>query len=191
MILDLHHTSLIGVNDDWAFNIISPINYTYATPWARFKYYPTTCQLVNQAVCILLFDNCILKSCFNKIIIIIIIIITSCRPHRNLILSSGPPVRIITSFHEKIDWSYHRLLYLMNWALAVSLKLSTSQRTPNTVLKVNNCKFIDLVTKIRLTPAILMPLLWNFLRNSTTHFCMFFYFATWFLTVTVSLLCRS
>ena len=47
---------------------------------------------------------------------------------------------------------------------------------------------IDLVVKIELTRAILMPRFSNFLRNSTIYFCMFLYLKTCFVRVTVSLL---
>ena len=49
---------------------------SYATLWASFKCYPTARHPVNQAICILLFDNCILHNLVAiKIIIIIIVII--------------------------------------------------------------------------------------------------------------------
>ena len=57
-------------------------------------------------------------------------------------------------------------------------------------LKVNNCKLIDLVIRIQLTRAILMILFSNFLINSFIHIRMFLYLETYFLRVTVSLLCR-
>ena len=63
-----------------------------------------------------------------------------------------------------------------------------SQRTPTPYkIKVDNCKFIDLVIKIELTRAILIPRFSNFLRNSRTHFRMFLYLKTCFLRVTVEL----
>ena len=83
---------------------------------------------------------------------------------------------------------------LMGWALAVSLKMSTSQRTPNTVQnfkKINNYKLIDLLMRIELTPANLMIPFSDFLRNSTINFLMFLYLVLCFLRVTVYLLCRS
>ena len=51
--------------------IVCPISYV--TLWAWFKCYPTTSQLVNQAICILLFVNCTLY--LNTIIIIIIVVV--------------------------------------------------------------------------------------------------------------------
>ena len=66
-----------------------------------------------------------------------------------------------------------------------------SQRTPTPYkIKVNNCKLIDLVIRIELPRAILMPRFSNYLRNSIIHFCMFLYLETCFLRVTASLLCR-
>ena len=55
-----------------------------------------------------------------------------------------------------------------------------SQRTPTPYkIKVNNCKLLDLVIRIELTRAILMPRFSNFLRNSTIHFLrIFFYLET-------------
>ena len=67
--------------------------------------------------------------------------------------------------------------------------MSTSQRTPNTIQ--NWSQLIDLVMRIELTRAILMPRFSNFLRNSTIHFDMCLYLVPYFLRVTVSLLCRS
>ena len=55
-----------------------------------------------------------------------------------------------------IDFSINGL-----YARAVSIKMSTSQPTPNTVQ--NQRKFIDLVMRIELTRAILMPRFSNFL----------------------------
>ena len=82
---------------------------------------------------------------------------------------------------------------LIDWALPVSLKMSTSQRIPNTVykIKVNNCKLINLVIRRELTRAILMPRFLNLLRNQTIHFRVFLHSETCFLRVAVSLLCRS
>ena len=55
--------------------------------------------------------------------------------------------------------------------MAISLKMSTSQRTRAMYkIKVNNCKFLDLVIRILLIWAILMPKFSNLLRNSTIHF---------------------
>ena len=66
-----------------------------------------------------------------------------------------------------------------------------SQLTPTPYkIKVNNSKLIYFVRRIEITWTILMPRLSNFLRNSTIHFCRFLYFVTFFLRVTVSLLCR-
>ena len=59
---------------------------------------------------------------------------------------------------------------------------------PNTVQ--NKSKLIDLVKRIELTRAILMPRFSNFLRNSTLHFGMFLYLVTCYLRGTVSLLWR-
>ena len=75
---------------------------SYATPWARFKCYPTTSQLVNQAICVLLFANWILKSCFNKIIIIIIITII-------ILLLFGPSGTILLAQYSMVwDWLVSR-----------------------------------------------------------------------------------
>ena len=64
-----------------------------------------------------------------------------------------------------------------------------SQRTKNPYkIKLNNCKFIDLVPRIRLTRAILMLRFSNFLKISIIHFRMFLYLKIYFLRVTVSLL---
>ena len=51
-----------------------------------------------------------------------------------------------------------------------------SQRTTTTYkINVYNSKLIDLVIRIKLTQAILMPGSSNFLRNSIIHFRMFSY----------------
>ena len=69
--------------------------------------------------------------------------------------------------------------------------LLRSQRTPKSYkIKVNNCKLINLVKRIELTGAVLMPRFSIFLRNSIIHYRMFLYLETCFLWVTVSLLCR-
>ena len=66
-----------------------------------------------------------------------------------------------------------------------------SQRTPIPYkIKVNNCILVELVVRIELTRAILMPRFSHFLRNSKIYFRMLFYLVTCFLRVTVSLLCR-
>ena len=66
-----------------------------------------------------------------------------------------------------------------------------SQRTPTPYkIKVNICKLIDLVIRIKLIRTIFVPLFSNFLRNSTIHFRMFLYLETCFLRVTDLLLCR-
>ena len=70
------------------------------------------------------------------------------------------------------------------------VNITTDPPTPYKI-KVNNCKLINLVIRIDLTLAILMPQFSNFLRNPTIHFRMFSYLVTCFLSVTVSLLCRS
>ena len=67
--------------------------------------------------------------------------------------------------------------------------LSQWTKTPYKI-KVNNCIVIDLVIRIELTRLILMPGFSSFLRNSIIHFRMFLYLKTFFLRVTVSLLCR-
>ena len=74
---------------------------------------------------------------------------------------------------------------LMDWTLPVSLKMSTSQRTLNTVQKYS--KLIDLVIRIYLTLAILLPRFSNFLRNFIIHFRMYLCLVTCFLRVAVSL----
>ena len=83
----------------------------------------------------------------------------------------------------------HRLSLLMDCARAVSLKISTSQRTPNTIQ--NYSKLIDLVMRIQLTRTILIPRFSNFPRYTNINFRMCLYLVTWFLTVAVTLLCRS
>ena len=55
----------------------------------------------------------------------------------------------------------------------------------------NESILIDLVIRIKLTRAILMPLFSNFLKNSTIHFHVFLDLVACFLRVTVSLLCWS
>ena len=68
-----------------------------------------------------------------------------------------------------------------------------SQRTPTPYTKlklVNNCKLRDLVIRIELTLAILMPRFSNFLRYSEIHFRTLFYLVICFMRVTVSWLCR-
>ena len=81
----------------------------------------------------------------------------------------------------------------MDYARAVSLNMPTSQWTPNTVQ--NESKLIDLVMRIELTQAILMPRFSNSLINSSLNFLMFLYLVTCFLKVTVSLVywsqCRT
>ena len=72
------------------------------------------------------------------------------------------------------------------YSQAVSLKMSKSQRPPKTVQ--NESKLIDLVTRIVLTRAMLMPRFSNFLRNSIIHFRTCLYLVTCFLRVTVSFL---
>ena len=80
----------------------------------------------------------------------------------------------------------------MDRALAVSLKMPTSQRTPTPYkIKVNNGKLTDLVIRIELTRVILQPRFSNFLINSTNIFSHVFILVTCFLRVTISLLCRS
>ena len=71
-------------------------------------------------------------------------------------------------------------------------KLPSITKTPTLYkIKVKNCKLIELVIRIELTPAILMPWFSKFLLNSTIHFCMFLYLLVCFPRVTVSLLCTS
>ena len=60
----------------------------------------------------------------------------------------------------------------------------------NHTIKVNNSKLIDLVIRIALTRVILMLWFSNFQRKSIINFRMFLYLETYFLRVTVSLLCR-
>ena len=69
----------------------------------------------------------------------------------------------------------------MDCALAVSLKMSTSQRTLNTVKsKVNNCKLINLVIRIEFTRTILIPLFSNFLKKIDIQFSHVFIFRNMF-----------
>ena len=66
-----------------------------------------------------------------------------------------------------------------------------SQRTPTLYkIKINNCKLVDSVIRVKLNRAILIIRYSNFLRSSTIHFRIISYFATCFLRVTVSLLYR-
>ena len=65
-------------------------------------------------------------------------------------------------------------------------RLESQQTQTPYKIKVNNCKFIDLVTRIELTEAILMTRFSNFLKNSIIHFRMFLYLETCFLRVTIS-----
>ena len=61
-----------------------------------------------------------------------------------------------------------------------------SQRTATPYkIKVKKFKLIDFVMRIELAPAILMPRFLNFLINLIIHFCMFLYFVSWILRVTV------
>ena len=78
---------------------------------------------------------------------------------------------------------------LMDYARTVSLNMSTSQRTPDTIQKYR--KLIDLVMRMQKTRAILMPRFSNFLRNLIIHFLLCLYLVTCFLRVRVSLLCWS
>ena len=89
-----------------------------------------------------------------------------------------------------IQWSSGPYTTLwMDWALAVSLKMSTSRRTSTPYkIKVNNSELIHFVIRIELAPVILMPRFSCFLKNYAIHFDMFLYFETCFLRVTVSLL---
>ena len=57
-------------------------------------------------------------------------------------------------------------------------------------IKVNNSKLIDLEIRIESTLAILMPCFLNFLKNLIINFHMLLYFGTYFLRVTVLLLCQ-
>ena len=57
---------------------------------------------------------------------------------------------------------------LMDYARAVSLKMSTSLWTSSTIQ--NKSKLINMVMRIELTRETLMRLFSNFLRNSTIHF---------------------
>ena len=59
---------------------------------------------------------------------------------------------------------------------------------PNTIQNYRELR--DLVIRIELTRAFLIPQFTTFLRNSLTYFLMFLYLVTCFLRVTVSLLCR-
>ena len=59
----------------------------------------------------------------------------------------------------------------MDYELAVSLKISYLNGLSNTVQNLS--KSIDLLIRIELTRAILMPRFSNFLRNSTIHFHTF------------------
>ena len=59
---------------------------------------------------------------------------------------------------------------------------------PNTVQNLRT--LTDLIMRIELTRAILLPRPSDFLRNSTIHFCMFLYLVVCSLRVTVSSLCR-
>ena len=65
-----------------------------------------------------------------------------------------------------------------------------SQRTPTPYkIKVNNCKLIDLVIRVELTRALLMPRFTIFLKILIFNCRMFYYLKACFLRVTVSLLC--
>ena len=75
-------------------------------------------------------------------------------------------------------------LILLRLRLAVSLMMSTSQRTTLATpykIKVNNLKSTDLVIRIELTRAILMPRFSTFLRNSTIRILLFLYLVTWLM----------
>ena len=62
-----------------------------------------------------------------------------------------------------------------------------SQRTPTPCkIKVNNCKLIDLVIRIELTRAILVPRFSYFLRNTTIHIRTFLYLEICFLSIAYS-----
>ena len=75
----------------------------------------------------------------------------------------------------------------MDWAR----KIAFNYNAPNTgENRGNYCKSIDLVIRIELTQAILMPRFSNFLRNSTVHFLMFLCLETCFPRVTDLLLWR-
>ena len=60
----------------------------------------------------------------------------------------------------------------MDCARAVSLKISTSQLTPNTIQ--NKSKFRDLVMRIELILPILIPRFSNVPRNTSINFRMFY-----------------
>ena len=66
-----------------------------------------------------------------------------------------------------------------------------SQLTPTPYkIKINNCKLIDLVIRIELIRATLMPRLANFSEKFDHSFRMFLYLETCFLRVMASLICR-
>ena len=103
--------------------------------------------------------------------------------------SSGNRAKMLLKGHLsiKVHTKYdHFTSLLIDYAWAGSIKMSTSQRTPNTLQNLS--KLTDLMMRIELTRAILMSQFSNFLRNSTIYFCMCLYLVTYFLIVTVSLL---
>ena len=75
----------------------------------------------------------------------------------------------------------------MDYARAVSLKMSASQRTPNT--GQNWSKLIDLVMQLEQLNATIFKFSQKF-DHSFSHVFIFIYLVTCFQIVTVSLLCR-
>ena len=82
-----------------------------------------------------------------------------------------------------IRWNYW---LLHKWTMhGTSPSITTDTNTVQ-----NWSKLIDYVIINALTRAILLSWLSNFLRNSIIYLCMFLFLVTFFLRVTVSLLCR-
>ena len=86
----------------------------------------------------------------------------------------------------------HILLYKWteHWRLVYRYQHHTWPTTQYRI-KVTYFKLIDLLTRIELPLAILMPRFSIFFRNSTLHFRTFLDLVTCFLRVTVSLPCQS
>ena len=84
--------------------------------------------------------------------------------------------RYTYSYMNMLKWmDTHRLLYQWtdHWRFVKRCQYHNEPPTPYKI-KVNNCKLTDLVIRIELTWAILMPRFSNFQRNSTIHFTCFY-----------------
>ena len=83
----------------------------------------------------------------------------------------------------------YRIDFSIN-GLCTENRLRSEQTPTPRKIKVNNSKLINLMIRIELTWAILLPQFSNFLKISIINFYLFSYLETCFPRVTVLLLCR-